>query len=137
MRRRAFLIAGLIATRLAADTRQDLMDLFGDMASALTEGNPEGFLRPIDPAAGNYAALAANIRGLAMQNDLSSSIELNKQEGDDNIQVVELEWLLNIRGRNESHLAARRQGIIKCRLERRIKKWRIVSLEPAEFFAPP
>jgi hypothetical protein len=60
-----------------------------------------------------------------------------KQEGSDAVQVVELDWLLEIRGKDQSHIFQRRQSIVKCRLERKGRKWRIVSLDPQSFFAPP
>ena len=137
MRRRLFLLASVTAVLAPADTRQELIDLFGSMASALTENNPDIFLRAIDRSMPGYGQLAANVTALAAQNDLSSSIEINKQEGDDNIQVMELDWILEIRGRGQSHVHERRQMVVRSRLERVKKKWRVVSLEPAAFFSPP
>ena len=135
MRRRLFLV--LLAAPALADTRQELIDIFGAMATALSEDDPETFLRAIDPDMPDYARLAANVRALAAQNDLSSSIEITKQEGSDTIQVVELDWLLEIRGKDQNHTVVRRQSSVKCRLERRGKRWRIVSIDPQTFFAPP
>lgn len=137
MHRRLFLISTLIASRARADTRQELIDLFAAMATALSENNPAVFLRAIDPALPDYALFSANVNALAAQNDLSSSIAILSQEGDDSVQTVELEWLLEIRGRNQSHIFLRRQSIVTCRLERRRKQWRIVALDPASFFSPP
>ncbi len=135
MLRRALLL--LASTLVLADTRQELIDVFGAMASALSEGNPAVFLRAVDPSMPGYARFAGAVRALAAQNDVSSSIEIGKQEGDGRVQTVELDWLLEIRGKEQSHLFVRRQTTVKCRLERRGGKWRVVSLEPASFFAPP
>jgi len=137
MRRRLFLLASVTVALTSADTREEIIELFGSMASALSENNPGVFLRTIDPAMPGYAQFEANIRALAAQNDLSSSIEINKQEGNDSPQVVELDWILEIRGRGQSHIFERRQTLVRCRLERLKKKWRVVSLEPQSFFAPP
>jgi len=87
MRRRTFLVA--FTASALADTRQDLVDLFGRMAAALSEGDPETFLRAMDPSMPDYSRFAVNLRALALQNDLSSSIEINRQEGGDSIQLVE------------------------------------------------
>ena len=135
MLRRALLLIG--ATLALAETRQELIDVFGVMAAALSENNPAVFLRAVDPSMPGYPGLARAVKALAAQNALSSSIEIAKQEGDDRVQNVELDWLLEITGKDQSHLFVRRQTIVKCRLERRAGKWRIVSLEPAGFFAPP
>jgi hypothetical protein len=135
--RRLFLLA-IAATALArGDTQQDLIDLFASMASALSESNPDVFLRAIDRSMQGYVRFAANIYALATQYALSNSIEIISQKGDDRAQVVELDWLLDISGKGESQVFVRREKIVKCRLERQKKKWRIVALEPADFFAPP
>jgi len=125
------------ATLAFADTTQELIDVFGSMSAALSEGNPAVFLRAIDPSAPDYAALARNVNALANQNELTCSIEIVKQEGDGRAQTVELDWLLEIRGKNQSRVFLRRETTVKCKLERRKSKWRVVSLEPTSFFAPP
>ena len=135
--RRLFLLA-ITATALArADTAQELIDLFASMASALSEGNPAVFLRAVDPSMPGYERFAANIYALARQNALSNSIEIIDQKGDDRAQVVELDWLLDISGTGQSQVFVRREVMVKCRLERKKKKWRIVSLDPTDFLAPP
>ena len=135
MLRRALLLS--VATLAFADTRDELIRVFGDMASALSEENPDAFLRAIDPSMPGYPRFAEWVKALATQNALSSTIEIVSQEGDGRIQTVELDWLLEITGKDQSHVFVRRQATVKCRLERRGKKWRIVSLEPEGFFAPP
>jgi hypothetical protein len=127
----------ILAVPAVADTRQDIVDLFVGMAGALSEGDPESFLRGIDPSLPDYGRFAAKVRGLALQNTLSSSIGILKQEGGDTVQVVELDWILEIRGKDQSHVFQRRQSVVKCRVERRGRKWRIVLLDPQDFFAPP
>ena len=135
--RRFFLLAIATAVLARGDTAQELIDLFASMASALSEGNAEGFMRAIDPSMRGYERLAANINALATQNALSNSIEIVSQKGDDRVQDVELDWLLEIIGKGESHVFVRREVLVKCRLERQKKKWRIVALDPSDFFAPP
>ena len=137
MRRRLFLLTAVMAAHARADTAQELIALFAAMASALTDDNPNVFLRAIDPAMPGYGEFAANVRALSAQNNLASSIEILKQEGGDTAQSVELEWLLEIRGREQSRVFLRRQSVVKCRLERQKKSWRIVAIEPAAFFSPP
>ena len=135
--RRLFLLIAATAALAPGDTSQEVIDLFASMASALSEGNPDVFLRAIDPSMPGYERFSANVNALATQYDLSNSIEIVDQKGDDRAQVVELDWLLDISGKGQSQLFVRREAIVKCRLERRKKKWRIVALDPADFFAPP
>jgi len=135
MLRRALLLS--VATLAFADTRDELIRVFGAMAAALSEDNPAVFLRAIDPSMPGYPRFAESVKALAAQNAVSSSIEIASQEGDDRAQTVELDWLLEVTGKDQNHVFVRRQATVKCRLERRGGKWRIVSLEPASFFAPP
>jgi hypothetical protein len=135
--RRLFLLAIAAAALAPGDTPQDVIDLFATMASALSESNPDVFLRAIDPAMPGYERFAANVTALATQNALSNSIEIVSQTGDDRVQDVELDWLLEISGKGQSRVFLRREVIVKCRLERQKKKWRVVALDPADFFAPP
>ena len=79
--RRAFL-AALVAP-LFADTRQEIIDLFTTMASALSEGNGLAFLDHVDHAMPDYGKLEKYILALAAQNEVMSSIDVLKEEGDD------------------------------------------------------
>jgi hypothetical protein len=79
--RRAFL-AALVAP-LFADTRQEIIDLFTTMASALSEGNGLAFLDHVDHAMPDYGKLEKYIIALAAQNEVMSSIDVLKEEGDD------------------------------------------------------
>lgn len=133
--RRAFLAA--LAAQLFADTHQELIDLFTKMASALSEGNGLAFLDQVDHAMQDYGKLEKYILALAAQNEVTSSIDLLKEEGDDRTQTAELDWFLQIRSREQTGPLERRREIIKCRLERLKKKWKVMAIEPVSFFAPP
>ena len=135
--RAAVMLIVASAALAPAEAPRELIDLFASMASALSESNAEVFLRAIDPSMPGYARFAANIEALAAQNSLTNSVEITKQESDGGVQVVELDWLLQITGKGDSHVSLRREQMVKCRLEKRQKKWRIVALELLDFFAPP
>ena len=133
--RRAFLVA--LAAPLLADTRQEILDLITELASALSEGNGLAFLDHIDHAMPDYQKLGQNILALTEQNEVSAAIDILKLEGDDRTQTVELDWLLQIRSREENGPIERRRETVKCRAERKKKNWKIVALEPIALFAPP
>jgi len=133
--RRAFLAA--LAAPLFADTRQEIIDLFTTMASALSEGNGLAFLDHVDHAMPDYGKLEKYILALAAQNEVMSSIDVLKDEGDDHTRTAELDWFLQIRSREQSGPLERRRQIIRCRLERPKKKWKVMAIEPVSFFAPP
>jgi len=133
--RRTFLAA--LGVPLFADTRQQVFDLFTTMASALSEGNGLAFLDHVDHAMADYGKLEKCILALTAQNEVMSSIDLLKDEGDDHAQTAELDWFLQIRSREQSGPLERRRQIVRCRLERPKKKWKVTAIEPVDFFAPP
>jgi hypothetical protein len=50
---------------------------------------------------------------------------------------VDLDWLLAINEKDGSGIRKEtRRGVVKCRLERQGKRWKIVALEPVDFFRP-
>jgi len=126
-----------LAAPLLADTRQEILDLITELASALSEGNGLAFLDHIDRAMPDYQKLEQSILALTEQNEVSAAIDILKQEGDDRTQTVELDWLMQIRSREDSGPIERRRETVKCRAERKKKNWKIVSLEPIALFAPP
>ena len=133
--RRAFLMA--LVVPLLADTRQQILDLITDLASALSEGNGLAFLDHFDHSMPDYQKLEQNILALTAQNEVSAAIDILKQDGDDHAQTIELDWFLQIRSREDNGPLDRRRETVKCRVERNKKKWKVVSIEPIVLFAPP
>lgn len=133
--RRVFLLS--LAAPLVGDARHEILDLFTEMASALSEGNGLAFLDHIGHSMPDYEKFQQNILALVEQAEVLSAIDLLKEEGDDRTRSVEVDWFLQIRSREQSGPLVRRREIIKCRLARAKKKWKVTSLDPAGFFAPP
>ena len=121
----------------AADSHQEVFDLLTEMASSLSEENALAFLKPVDRAMPDFQQLQNNVEALVAQNDLSSSIEVLKEQGNEKRREVELDWFLEIRSHEIHGPFERRRKVVKCRLDRDKKKWKITALEPIDFFAPP
>ena len=136
MTRRALRLVPL-AARLRADSAQQVWDLFTSMASALSAGDASAFLNAFDTAMPGYEALRAGVTALLREAEVQSSIELVEEAGDDGRRTVELDWLVHIVYRQDGAVAERRRERVKLRVEKSGKKWRIASLEPLQFFAPP
>jgi hypothetical protein len=133
--RRAFLAA--LAVSLMAGTEQEVLDLFTALASALSEGNGLAFLDRVDHSMPDYEKLERSILALVTQNELVAAIDVIEDQGDDQTRAVHVDWLLQIRSREETGTLVRRREIVKCRLKRVKKKWKVASLDPTSFFAPP
>jgi hypothetical protein len=136
MTRRTLLLVPLAALCHAADAPQEVLDLIADLAASLSAGNVSLFLKAFDPAMPGYAKLRDNVTGLIAQGDVQSFIDPLEDEGDDRRRAVQLQWTLLMHRGQETTSFARREQVVKCRVEKRGGKWRIVELEPIEFFAP-
>ena len=130
----AFVVA--MALPLLADAHADVVNLVANLASALTEVNVPAFMDEFDKDMPGYAALRDQVTGLVNQAEVTSSIESVRDEGDDAHRSVDLDWYLEVRSLRQAGQIVRRREVVRCELRKESKKWKIVALKPADFFAP-
>jgi hypothetical protein len=132
------LFAGAMAPCIAsAEVPADVLQSIAAAAAALESDDVISFLEQFDRTMPNYAALRTNVEGLLGASQVVSAIEPISNEGDNLKQTVELDWLLGINEKNQSGMRKEtRRGIVKCGLELQGKRWKIVALEPVDFFRP-
>ena len=138
MRMLAVLFAILmVPLAAAAEVPADVLQTITDAAGALASDDLIGFLDQFDRNMPNYAALRANVESLLGASQAISTIEPISNDGDAQKQSLELDWLLAINEKDQSGINKEaRRAIVKCRLERQGKHWKIVALEPVDFFRP-
>jgi len=136
MTRRALILAAASSV-LRADDAGDVWDLFSVMASALSDNKPDEFMNAFNHGMPGLEDLRTNIFDLLQAYDIHSSIELLNEDGDNLARMVQLDWFLQIVEKQDTAGVTRRREIVRCRLIKQKKKWRITSLEPLSFFAPP
>ena len=117
----------VLASTLSAQSGSEVLAVFAPLASALSNGDGEAFMKPIDRQMPGYAQLRDNIMALLARFDVTSSIELNSANGD----KVELDWYLELHSKQAAGPNERRSQIITARVVQK----RIVSIEPVGFFA--
>ena len=126
-----------LAPGLRADSALDVHALFESAAGALSDGKAAAFEAVFDPKMPGLAKMRAQVEALLRTFDSQSSIEWQKNEGDDQTRTVQLNWLLEITGRGGAAELTRRRDVVACQLKKSAQAWRIVSFTPADFFAPP
>jgi hypothetical protein len=113
------------------DLPKDVLDLFRTAAEALADKDAAGFMGKFDSKMPGYTLLRDEVIELLDHSDVGSQWEVVTYEGGEApMRTLQLDWTLEI---NQDQ--PRRQ-ILKFRIERQGKKWKIVSLEPIEFFKP-
>jgi hypothetical protein len=133
MRWGLFLIAAVMAW---AEPPAEVLDLFREAADALANDDPDTFLAKFDRNMAGYAAFRDEIVGLLAAYDVGSTIEVVNDEGDNQKRLLDLDWLLVISEKNSgSGQRETRRRVLKCRIERQGKQWKITALEPVQFFA--
>ena len=133
---RSAVILCLAALLLYADAHQDTLDLFASAAAALADVNVPKFMEAFDPDMPDYDRLKTDVTALVNQAEVSSSIEPIRDQGDDSKRLVDLDWYLEVRSLLQDGPIIRRREIVHCELQRKNKRWKIVSLEPIQLFAP-
>jgi len=129
-------IALLSGVGARADTHADVVDLIASMTAALSDNNAPGFLAGLDKAMPGYDRLREAIPDLLAQGDVVSSVEPLRDDGDETKRSLELDWYLEILNPDENAPVVRRRQVIRCRVEKQGRHWRITSLDPLSFFEP-
>ena len=115
------------------------MDL--QMASRRAEGRNENNLPSLlgrfDRAMTGYAQLAANLEALTSIWVVEPAIQLTGNEGGDDRRLLEIDWVMTLTSPLDGGRSLRKEETVKCALEKRGKRWLIVSFTPLELFAPP
>jgi len=122
----------MVAVLGLAEPPADVLQFFASTAGALADNNSQVFLAAFDRDMPGYAKLHDEIDGLLAAYAVGSTIEVVNDAGDDRKRTLELDWVLSITGENAG--ATQRREIVKCRIEKQGKQWKITSLEPIEFF---
>ena len=136
MTRRGLLVA-CAALPLWADEAQQIWSVLSGLATALSQGDAVGFMNAFDHSMPGYQGLQNDILGLFAQYQVSSSIDLVSDMGDDEMRTVEADWFLQIVEQQDTQSVTRRRELVRCQLVKRKKNWRIVSFAPIGLFAPP
>jgi hypothetical protein len=128
----ALFLSQLPAQPPADPTPRDVQNFLHDAAEDLSNKDSRGFLDHFDPKMPGYEMLHYEVEGLVARDSVVSTIEIvTDKAADDNRQrTMELDWILIV----DSDPSQRK--VVKITIERQGKKWKIVALDPVEFFKP-
>jgi len=123
-----FMLLAAFGTALADDQR-DALDIVAPLADALSNSDPDSFVRALPGDLPNKRELQDNVNALIAQAEVSSSVEAITATK----TSAELDWYMEIRSRETRSVVERRRGVVVVQFQ----KGKLQSIEPASFFAPP
>jgi len=127
----AFAIAALLAQEFPPqDAPHDVLDFFRTAVENLADKDADAFLDHFDPKMPGYVQLSGDVRSLLDRSEVSSSVEFVSDQGDARKRSIALDWLMQI------DQDPPRRKIVRCVIEKRGTKWRIVSFDPVGLFGP-
>jgi len=109
-------------------------DLLQSAARGLSQAKAAGFLDSFDSKLPGYEALRTGAEALAAQGEVDSTIGLTTDEGTDTARTLEVEWTLEVVNADTGIRILQRESQLTCKIERRGKRWLIVSIAPLDFF---
>lgn len=133
------LCAGLLAETARAAEREGIMGAVQYVAASLSEGNGTDAASPFDKSTPGYDKLASYFEALTDQARVHSDVELIEESGSDTERRVILRWTLEICEQSSGDVLERRVQEVRLRLAPSTSRkfsWKIVSLDPIEFFNP-
>ena len=111
------------------------------LASRYADGRQEddlpSLLGRLDRAMPGYAQLETDLKALTSGWLVEPALQLTSNQGSDDRRLLEIDWSITLTDPQNTGNSTRKQETVKCTVEKRGKKWLIVSLEPLEFFAAP
>ena len=133
-----FLVA-VFATPLALQPSEPdasrIAQILRDAGRSLEAGNAASFLFYFDRKRfAAYSALESDVDALTRHSEIASSTEVTKVEAEGDAYLVEVDWILRLRPISTFGDVDTRRKLLKLRFERVKDKWKIVKLQPIEFF---
>ena len=117
----------------------DVLNFFRSVVDALAQGHSDDplfasnagpFLDKFDPKMPGYSTLRDEVEALLASAKVGSVIDVATDDGDNQKRSLELDWLLQIEDQPS------RRKIVKCKIEREGKDWKITAFEPIDLFKP-
>lgn len=133
---RLLMLLLLGSVSLLGDAEQDVTDVVSLLASALSANNPQLFLSRFDHAMPGYRQLEQAVNALAGDTLVACSVELISTKGTPSAQSADLDWYMSLKSQQDENLIERRRTKVAMKIEKRGKKWIVVSFSPISVFTP-
>jgi hypothetical protein len=124
----------LATTLLAAD--DTLLASIGDLATALSENDPDAALRVFDSKMKDYGAIEAKIEALAAQAEVSCAIDIVTDEESDGFHKLDLDWFMELKSQGDIPQIERRRQRVHLEMHQIKGSWKITAISPLSILDP-
>ncbi len=111
-------------------------DLLANAASALSAGSSVRFMGYLDKDMPGYHDIEVNVSALIAQNDISASLDVLSESGDDDRVEALVDWFLQTTSKDGTEHVTRRRMRVRV-VERKVRgRWRIAGISPGSILDP-
>jgi hypothetical protein len=143
--RRQFLVGAAVASGVAsglfaADPPETPTNRLAILAAALTTGDAVTAENCFDKSLPGFGAIAGYIDALTAQTEVSCSIDIYSESGEDPARSLEVDWLMTLTTRTAETSSERRRQRVKVEMrfepQKNRQEWRILNLAPLSILFP-
>lgn len=123
-------------TTLAAD-RTPFASI-ANLASALSQNDPDEALSYFDSQMKDFGAIEANIEALTAQADVSCAIDIVNDVETEGVHKLDLDWFMELKTQDDNNDQQVERRRVRVQVEMKLIKnrWKITSLSPLSIFDP-
>jgi len=109
-----------------------------NLATALSQSDPDDVLSYFDSQMKDFGAIEANIEALTAQADVSCAIDIVADEESNGVHKLDLDWFMELKsqGDNNDPQLERRRVRVQVEMKQVKGRWKITSLSPLSIFDP-
>ena len=126
----------LLFSCFAMAAEQTPLAAIADLATALSENDPDGVLRYFDSQMKDYGAIEANVEALVAQADVSCAIDIVQDDESNGVHKLDLDWFMELKSQGDNAQLERRRERVQVEMREIKGKWKITALSPLSIFAP-
>jgi hypothetical protein len=126
----------LLFSFFAMAAEQTPFAAIADLATALSENDPDGVLRHFDSQMKDYGAIEANVEALTAQADVSCAIDIVQDDESNGVHKLDLDWFMELKAQGDNAQLERRRERVQVEMRQIKGKWKITALSPLSILGP-
>ena len=110
--------------------------VLADLASALSQGDPDDAMAVFDKSIKDYEQIETNIEALAEQTDILCAIDIVTDNESAGVHKLDVDWFMQLKTAANSETLERRRERVNIEMRQISGKWKITALSPLKILDP-